>query len=231
MSRRAAIHNSALDRYEFHSPLAKWRTSMAASKGQPICRPSKLADYWWHVESGVVRQVRLQSNGLRCIYEFFLPHEWFVCDGISEDLVIEAACDGTVLGRYGRFDLERHAVEDVAIAQILRDARNRQTARAEKHILNLWHQRSVEKVRVFLDQMRARLPARSDGFTPLPISRYDMADYLGLSVETVSRALSILRSRRVVEFDGVRTLKIAHSLDDHFASPAPSPASDAPWHP
>jgi len=221
MSRRAAIHDRAFDRGEFHSQLAKWRTSVAASKGQPICRPNRLADYWWHVESGLVRQVRLQSSGLRCIYDFFLPHEWFVFDGISEDMVIEAVCDGTVLGRYGRFDLERLAVEDVAIAQLLHDGRNRQIARAEEHIYNLWHQRSVEKVRVFLDQMRARLPARSDGFTPLPISRYDMADYLGLSVETVSRALSNLRSRRVVEFDGVRTLKIAHGLDDHFPFSAP----------
>lgn len=222
MDRHVAIHDRAFDRGEFHSRIAKLRTVVAASKGQAICDSERLADYWWQVESGAVRQVRLQSNGLRCIHEFFLPHEWFVCDSISDDLAIEAICDGTVLGRYRRFDLERLAAEDVAIAQILRDARIRQTARAERHILNLWHQRSVDKVRVFLDQMRARLPARSDGFTPLPMSRYDMADYLGLSVETVSRALSTLQTNHTIEFDGVRWLRIAHSswaTGPHLAPP------------
>jgi CRP/FNR family nitrogen fixation transcriptional regulator len=45
------------------------------------------------------------------------------------------------------------------------------------------------------------------------MSRYDIADYLGLSVETVSRALTELKERRILEFDGTRQLKIARQSD------------------
>lgn len=209
MGLSAAATRRAIDRRNLHHRLTKLRTIVAMSKGQPICRPDCLADYWWQVESGAVRQVRLQSSGLRCITEFFLPHEFFACEFLAEDMVIEAICDGTLLRRYKRANLERLAEEDRAIAEILHEARTWQVASAEKHIVNLWHQRSVEKVRAFLDQMGARQPARSDGFIPLPMSRYDIADYLGLSVETVSRALTVLRTQHVVEFDGVRNLRIA----------------------
>ena len=130
-------------------------------------------------------------------------------DNISEDTVIEAVCDGTLLARYRRSELELLAAEDRKIAEILHEARIAQAARAEQHIFNLWHQRSVEKVRVFLDQMSARMPVGPDGFIPLPMSRYDIADYLGLSVETVIRALTALRTHSVLEFDGVRKLRIA----------------------
>ena len=212
MVMRAATHDPAFDRGKFHSRLTKWRTVVAASKGQPICEPGRLADYWWHIESGAVRQARLQSNGLRCIHEFFLPNEWFVCDNAGEDTVAEAICDGTILGRYNRADLEGLSEEDSSIAQTLRKARLRLTARAEEHIFNLWHQRSVDKVRVFLDQMSARIPLGADGFVSLPMSRYDIADYLGLSVETVSRALGDLQARHIVEFDGVRRLRTLRML-------------------
>ena len=212
MVTRAATHDRGFDHCKFHSRLTKWRTVVAASKGQPICEPDRLADYWWHIKSGAVRQARLQSNGLRCIHEFFLPNEWFVCDNAGEDTVVDAVCDGTVLGRYKRADLEGLAEEGSSIAQTLREARLRRIARAEEHIFNLWHQRSVDKVRVFLDQMSARMPARADGFVSLPMSSYDIADYLGLSVETVSRALGDLQARRIVEFDGVRRLRILRML-------------------
>jgi len=208
MSRRAATLHQSIDRGNLHSRLTKWRTIVAISKGQPICRSDRLADYWWQVELGAARLVHLQSNGLRCIHEFFLPHEWFMCDNISEGTVIEAVCDGTLLARYRRSDLERLAAKDREIAEKLHEARTAQAARMEQHIFNLWHQRSVEKVRVFLDQMSARMYVGSGGFIPLPMSRYDIADYLGLSVETVSRALTALRTHSVLEFDGVRKLRI-----------------------
>ena len=207
--RAAATLHQSIDRGNFCSGFTKWRTIVAISKGQPICRLDRLADFWWQVELGAARQVHLQSNGQRCIHEFFLRREWFMSDNISEDTVIEAVCDGTLLARYRRSELELLAAEDRKIAEILHEARIAQAARAEQHIFNLWHQRSVEKVRVFLDQMSARMPVGPDGFIPLPMSRYDIADYLGLSVETVSRALTTLRTHSVLEFDGVRKLRIA----------------------
>ncbi len=140
--------------------------------------------------------------------EFFLPNEFFACDPICDGMVIESICDGTVLGCYRRLHLERLAQQDQSIAQRLHEAQTRQVANAQKHILNLQHQRSVEKVSAFLEHMATRLPANADRVIRLPMSRYDIADYLGLSVETVSRALTTLRMQNMIMFESVRDLKV-----------------------
>ena len=59
---------------------------------------------------------------------------------------------------------------------------------------------ALEKVATFLIEMDKRLTAAS--VMTLPMSRHDIADYLGLTLETVSRALSRLRRAGVVSFDG-----------------------------
>jgi DNA-binding transcriptional MocR family regulator len=65
-----------------------------------------------------------------------------------------------------------------------------------------------EKVGSFILAMADRLSnGRSDRVT-LPISRYDIADYLAVSVETVSRALSELKHRGLIRFTGTRVIQI-----------------------
>jgi DNA-binding transcriptional ArsR family regulator len=83
----------------------------------------------------------------------------------------------------------------------------------DNHINNLWHQRSIDKVLLFLTEMQTRLGQAPDEFFSLPMSRHDMADYLGLSIETVSRALTELKERGIIEFDGPRQVKFAQPID------------------
>jgi CRP/FNR family nitrogen fixation transcriptional regulator len=58
--------------------------------------------------------------------------------------------------------------------------------------------------------MAARLSKEDSTRVALPVSRYDIADYLGVSVETVSRALSDLKQRGVIKLLGTRTVQILH---------------------
>jgi CRP/FNR family transcriptional regulator, nitrogen fixation regulation protein len=58
--------------------------------------------------------------------------------------------------------------------------------------------------------MAARLSNGESERVALPVSRYDIADYLGVSVETVSRALSDLKQRGVIKLLGTRTVSIVH---------------------
>ena len=67
---------------------------------------------------------------------------------------------------------------------------------------------AIEKVGAFLLDMSARVSSRSSDRVVLPISRYDMADYLGLSVETVSRSLTHLKQQGVIKLFGPRSVGI-----------------------
>ena len=69
---------------------------------------------------------------------------------------------------------------------------------AESHLLLLGRQTSLEKVAAFLCEMDSRLS--SSAMMTLPMFRRDIADYLGLSLETVSRAFSMLRDRGILSF-------------------------------
>ncbi|MET3972255.1 CRP-like cAMP-binding protein [Bradyrhizobium sp. S3.9.1] len=67
-------------------------------------------------------------------------------------------------------------------------------------MLLLGRKTAIEKVAAFLIEMDVRLSAA--GVLSLPMNRRDVADYLGLSLETVSRALSQLKDRDVLTFTG-----------------------------
>ena len=72
--------------------------------------------------------------------------------------------------------------------------------RAENHILLLGRKTSLERVAAFLIEMDRRLAAAD--IMPLPMSRRDIADYLGLTLETASRALSRLHELGTLGFIG-----------------------------
>jgi CRP/FNR family nitrogen fixation transcriptional regulator len=67
---------------------------------------------------------------------------------------------------------------------------------------------STKKVGSFLLSMSERLDRRRTERIVLPMTRYDIADYLAISVETVSRALTELKRRGAISLDGTRLLTI-----------------------
>ena len=77
---------------------------------------------------------------------------------------------------------------------------------AEDHMLLLGRKTSLERVAAFLIEMDRRLTAA--GVMPLPMSRRDIADYLGLTLETVSRALSRLHELGILGFIGTNQRQI-----------------------
>ena len=79
-------------------------------------------------------------------------------------------------------------------------------------MLLLGQKSAMEKVATFLLEMDGRLAVA--GMMALPMCRRDIADYLGLTLETVSRALSILRDEALLRFDG-NTQRRLELLDRH----------------
>ena len=81
-------------------------------------------------------------------------------------------------------------------------------SRLQSQLLIVGRVTALEKVGGYLLEMSARMSSRSSDGLVLPMSRYDIADYLGLSVETVSRSLTHLKERRAIQLIGPRSVRI-----------------------
>jgi CRP/FNR family nitrogen fixation transcriptional regulator len=86
---------------------------------------------------------------------------------------------------------------------------------------------ALEKVGGYLLELSARMSSRSSEGLVLPMSRYDIADYLGLSVETVSRSLTHLKARRAIQLIGPRSVRILDRAA--LEGDAGPPGGDTSW--
>src|SRR3954464_1818375 len=158
------------------------------------------ADYIYQVVDGSVRSYKLLSDGRRQIGAFHLAGDVFGLEnGPLHRFTTEAIVDTTVR-LMKRCSLEHVAEVDALVALDLLNMTTSNLQHAEDHMLLLGRKTSLERVAAFLLEMDRRLSA--SGVMALPMSRRDIADYLGLTLETVSRALSRLHEFGVLGFIG-----------------------------
>ena len=164
------------------------------------------AEYVYEVLSGAVRTYKLLSDGRRQISAFHLPGDVFGLEaGLSHRLAAEAIVDTTVR-LVKRSSLEKAAGTDVRVARKLWAITARELTHAEDHMLRLGRKSAMEKVAAFLLEMDRRLPAT--GLIGLPMCRRDIGDYLGLTLETVSRSLSQLQAKGILGLSGARQIAL-----------------------
>jgi CRP/FNR family transcriptional regulator, nitrogen fixation regulation protein len=169
-------------------------------KGTEIHGEKEPADYAYQVKSGAVRSYKLLSDGRRQIGAFHLVGDIFgLTSHETHRFTAEAVVD-TSLWLIKRQSLEAMAKTDSVLMRNLLSVATRNLRHAEDHMLLLGRKDALERVAAFLLEMDNRLTG-----TPaitLPMPRHDIADYLGLTLETVSRALSRLRRAGVLTFTG-----------------------------
>ena len=172
----------------------------ACAKGSAIYRDGDPADNVYQVKSGAVRSSKLLSDGRRQIGAFHLVDDIF---GMTSDkhhrFTAEAIVD-TTLWLIERQQLDIAAEAKGTLTKTLLSLTTKRLQHAENHMLLLGRKLSEERVAAFLLEMDKRLPHAAE--IRLPMSRRDIADYLGLTLETVSRALSRLQRRGIVGFAG-----------------------------
>src|ERR1700742_3221324 len=169
-------------------------------RGSEIFGEAEPAEYIYQVIDGSVRTYKLLSDGRRQIGAFHLVGDIFGLEnGTTHRFTAEAVVDTTVR-LVKRRSLEHVAETDVLVALDLLNMTTSSLQHAEDHMLLLGRKTSLERVAAFLLEMDRRLPATS--VMALPMCRRDIADYLGLTLETVSRALSYLHGRGILGFLG-----------------------------
>jgi CRP/FNR family nitrogen fixation transcriptional regulator len=175
-------------------------------KDEEIYGEDEPAEYVYQVISGAVRSYKLLSDGRRQIGAFHLPGDVFGLEsGASHRLAAEAIIDTTVR-LVKRSSLEKAAGVDVQLARKLWAITAGELRHAEDHMLLLGRKTAMERVATFLLEMDRRLTVT--GMMALPMCRRDIGDYLGLTLETVSRALSQLHTQGVLGFSGARQIQL-----------------------
>jgi CRP-like cAMP-binding protein len=175
---------------------------MPFEKGVEIYGENEAAEYVYKVVTGSVRTYSVLCDGRRHIGAFYLPGDIFgVESGSEHSLSAEAIADATILM------VRRSTVMNVAkanpnvMAQLLQ-CTSRELHQARDHV-QLLIKTAQERVASFLLEMSRRLSGET---VALPMSRQDIADYLGLTIETVSRTLTQLGLKKTIELPSSRTI-------------------------
>ncbi len=175
-------------------------------KGSEIYGEKEPADYVYQVKAGSVRSYKLLPDGRRQIGACHLVGDIFGLENGSEHRFTAEAIVNTTVRLIKRRSLEMMAESDAMVSRNLLGMTTENLEHAENHMLLLGRKTSLERVAAFLVEMDRRLAAA--GVMPLPMSRRDIADYLGLTLETVSRALSRLHELGVIGFIGTNRRQI-----------------------
>jgi CRP-like cAMP-binding protein len=185
-------------------------------RGQEICGQERGSDYWHRVLSGLARRCAVQPSGRRQIVELLLPGDFFGFTPEQHSYAVEAIAEGTMIAGYSRRRVEMLADSNPQVARAIREMACEAICRLEGQLLILGRMTALQKVGSFLIEMADRLTDGPADNVILPMSRYDIADFLAMSVETVSRSLTGLKNRGVIKLIGTRGVRIVNrdALED-----------------
>jgi len=208
----------ALDRAEpadSFGAIQKFGAVCRYGRNETIFNRGDSVRYTFRVVSGAVRLSRLTRDGQRRIADFALPGDLFGFDcGAAHQLTAEAVGEVTVV-RYLRAQIERAGEEDPGLRRQLMTMLRRRLSEAQDHLIMLTGQSANERVAAFLLRLAGENPTDQMS-VEVPMRRQDIADYLGLTTETVCRAISEFQRSRIISVPNRRAIVIrnAEALED-----------------
>lgn len=189
--------------------LARTRSHRRVETGTHLFREGDAADHVYEIKSGILRLTRVLENGRRQVIAFGLPGDIVGfpngdlhhtdCDIIaSAEIVVHRRCALET----GEGDPETH--------QRLLRAALREISAMQDHFMMLARKSAMEKVASFLIVLSQRTGMPIGNYTTfsLPMSRADIADFLGLTIETVSRMLTLLRRQGAITLETPQTVLV-----------------------
>jgi CRP/FNR family nitrogen fixation transcriptional regulator len=199
--RMLAVQDHAMKRLEEHARIILF------ARSQEIPVNSESAIRWYYVISGAVRRSTIRSDGRRQILDLMLPGDFFLVFNRHDDFTVEAIADNTALASYPAQRVEQLAQRDTVFARELRDVAFQDLSRIQDQLLIIGGVTADEKVASFLLALASRSSGGTDQVV-LPLTRYDIAEYLAVSVETVCRSFTSLQQRGAITLAGKRTVNI-----------------------
>ncbi len=167
---------------------------------QTIFSEGELAETAFGLSRGLVRRYKRLPDGRRRVVSFALPGDFLDIPlterfGLSVDTVGEAS-----ICRFSRQQLKRVALASTNLMRLLMEFATRELRMTQDQLALLGNGSAEERLITFLVNWRSRLGLPSTGSqpVPLPMRRQDIADFLGLQLETISRTLARLENKRII---------------------------------
>jgi CRP/FNR family transcriptional regulator len=174
------------------------RVSLPAEK--IIFLEGEPADNAFGLSEGVVRLFKLMLDGRRQIVALALPGDFLELPSVDRHRYTATAIGQVVFARFPRKQLMSFIRANPRLKNLLVEFATRQLNSAQDQLLILGKGSAEEKISFFLLSWRNRLAALRpfSDVLPLPMWREDIADLLGLTLETVSRTLSRLEKKNLI---------------------------------
>lgn len=177
--------------------------------GERIAQQGGTAEHIFRVVTGCVRLCRHLAGGRRPIADFLFAGDfWGLGESSCYQFSAEAVSPVSLIA-YRRAAFEQSVAGNEDLSRALSRHLTAALARAQAQILLLNCQSARERVAAFL--LRLADPHSDESRVSLPMSRHDIADHLGLSVETVCRALTHMRKAGIIEIANPQLIVIRKS--------------------
>jgi CRP/FNR family transcriptional regulator len=202
-----------------HSEIAPPR-ELAFAAGQTVFYDGDEARFFFEIVTGTLRCCRMTQDGRRQVYRFAGAGEMLELGGEDCHNYSAEAVTEVVVRRHRLLSLNAAMAKDRQLRERVLQSLRDELAAVRAQMTLLGKLNAAEKVASFLIDLSER-NADPDGWLYLPMTRSDIGDYLGLSMETVCRKINELKRLRVIEMKTPNEIRIAaHDRLAEFAEAA-----------
>ena len=189
------------------------RPGVTFARDQEIVADGTPATECWDILSGCVRLVSLTDDGRRQVTDLLFPGDILGLEALDTFDYSAEAITAATLRRVPRRAVEGRAAADAAFACTLRRMMAERMRATRARLVMLGRMSATQRIAHFLLEMQARIGTPGSADFELPMNRSDIADYLGLTIETVCRGLTDMRRRQLIAVSRTRiTLRDASAL-------------------
>jgi CRP/FNR family nitrogen fixation transcriptional regulator len=218
--RRPAIPHKVPATRDALDLLEQFGTTISVQHDREIHGQGDRANWCYRILSGCVRMVNLMEDGRRQIGEFVMAGDLLGFDTLGTHHFAAEAVSDVVLRRYPRRMVDALAESNVALARRLRDMTSVSLRLAHTRLMLLGRKTASERIASFLLEMAERLPEVHPDVLDLPMGRTDIADHLGLTIETVCRVMAHLRRHGTIAVErGHVTIRDSAGLQQMASEP------------
>ena len=178
--------------------------------GEEVVGEGDPADSYFMVVKGVFRSVKVTRDGRRQIFAFYMPGDMCGLEpGATYDLTVEAVNAGSI-ATLSRSACRARMSQDANFNIAVFDGATRALALSVDHMTMVGRSSAEERLAWFLKMLRERaaIPGKQPPTVELVMQRQDIADYLGLTIETVSRTFTHMKEKGLIALPTTRRVEI-----------------------